>query len=67
MTEVDVDLKNIIENIVGNNGTEGDGDKEHASVEDGPTDPPPPSVTPGIKILSEALLSQAKRSECGTV
>ena len=42
---MDVDLNDIFEPVVDNNGTNGDEDDEHASVEVGPTDPPPPCVT----------------------
>ena len=45
---MDVDLDDIFETVVDNNGTNGDEeakDDEHASVEVGPTDPPPPCVT----------------------
>ena len=42
---MDVDLDDIFEIVDDNDGTNGDEDEDHASVEVGPTDPPPPRVT----------------------
>ena len=47
---MDVDLDDIFEIVVDNIGTNGDEDDDHASVEVGPTDPPPPRVT-GVLLL----------------
>ena len=42
---MDVDKDDIFEIVDDNDGTNGDENEDHASVEVGPTGPPPPRVT----------------------